>query len=67
MDIYRINTPEELLKDNTYPGRGIIIGRTPDGTTPSPSQSLVRFTPSMPTALWLPVLLLRASRSATLT
>ena len=32
MDIYRINTPEELLKDNTYPGRGIIIGKTPDGT-----------------------------------
>ena len=32
MDIYKIHTPEELLKDNTYPGRGIIIGRTPDGT-----------------------------------
>ena len=32
MDIYRIYTPEELLKDNTYPGRGIIIGKTPDGT-----------------------------------
>ena len=32
MDIYRINTIEELLADNTYPGRGIIIGRTPDGT-----------------------------------
>ena len=32
MDIYRIFTPEELLKDNTYPGRGIIIGKTPDGT-----------------------------------
>ncbi len=31
MDIYRINTPEELLKENTYPGRGIIIGMTPDG------------------------------------
>ena len=31
MDIYKINTPEELLKDNTYPGRGIIIGKTPDG------------------------------------
>ena len=31
MDIYRINTPEELLKENTYPGRGIIIGKTPDG------------------------------------
>ena len=32
MDIYRIFTPEELLKDNTYPGRGIVIGLTPDGT-----------------------------------
>ena len=32
MDIYRINTIEELLEDNTYPGRGIIIGKTPDGT-----------------------------------
>ena len=31
MDIYRIYTLEELLKDNTYPGRGIIIGKTPDG------------------------------------
>ena len=31
MDIYKIFTPEELLKDNTYPGRGIIIGKTPDG------------------------------------
>ncbi len=32
MDIYKINTIEELLADNTYPGRGIIIGKTPDGT-----------------------------------
>ena len=32
MDIYRIFTPEELLQDNTYPGRGIVIGKTPDGT-----------------------------------
>ena len=31
MDIYRINTPEELLENNTYPGRGIIIGKAPDG------------------------------------
>ena len=30
--IYGILTPEEHLKDNTYPGRGIIIGKTPDGT-----------------------------------
>ena len=29
--IYGILTPEELLKDNTYPGRGIVIGKTPDG------------------------------------
>ena len=32
MDIYKINTIEELLADNTYPGRGIIIGKTPDGS-----------------------------------
>lgn len=31
MDIYRIYTPEELLQDNPYPGRGIVIGKTPDG------------------------------------
>ncbi len=30
--IYGILTPEEMLKDNTYPGRGIVIGKTPDGT-----------------------------------
>ena len=29
--IYGVLTPEEMLKDNTYPGRGIIIGKTPDG------------------------------------
>ncbi len=32
MDIYRINTIRELLEDNTYPGRGIIIGKTSDGS-----------------------------------
>ena len=32
MNIYGQRTPEELLKDNTYPGRGIVIGKTPDGT-----------------------------------
>ena len=32
MDIYKINTIEELLENNTYPGRGILIGQTPDGT-----------------------------------
>lgn len=31
MDIYRINTPEELLRGNPYVGRGIVIGKTPDG------------------------------------
>ena len=29
--IYGTLTPEEWLKDNTYPGRGIVIGKTPDG------------------------------------
>ena len=29
--IYGILTPEEMLRDNTYPGRGIVIGKTPDG------------------------------------
>ena len=27
-----IYTPEELLCNNPYPGRGIVIGKTPDGT-----------------------------------
>ena len=31
MDIYKINTVEELLEGNSYPGRGIVIGKTPDG------------------------------------
>lgn len=31
MDIYRINDIEELIKDNTYPGRGIVLGATPSG------------------------------------
>ncbi len=31
MDIYKINEVQELLKGNTYPGRGIIIGKTKDG------------------------------------
>ena len=31
MDIYKINAIPDLLKDNTYPGRGIIIGKTADG------------------------------------
>ncbi len=32
MDIYSISTPEELLSGNSYPGRGIVAGMTPDGT-----------------------------------
>ena len=31
MNIYEIKTPAQLLEGNTYPGRGIIIGKTPDG------------------------------------
>ena len=31
MNIYGIQTPEQLLENNTYPGRGIVIGQTPDG------------------------------------
>ena len=30
-DIYRINDPAELLKNNTYPGRGLIMGTSADG------------------------------------
>lgn len=32
MEIYKINDFTELLNGNRYPGRGIVIGRTPDGT-----------------------------------
>lgn len=31
MDIYAISQLNDLLSSNTYPGRGIIIGKTPDG------------------------------------
>ena len=31
MDIYRINTPAELIKGNPYVGRGIIAGCSPEG------------------------------------
>ncbi len=31
MNVYELNNPYELLKNNTYPGRGIMIGMTPDG------------------------------------
>ena len=30
-DIYKINNIEDLLCNNTYPGRGLIVGKTPDG------------------------------------
>ncbi len=30
MNIYEIHSPEALLKGNAYPGRGIVIGMTPD-------------------------------------
>lgn len=32
MDIYKINNIGELIKDNEYVGRGIVIGKTSDGT-----------------------------------
>ena len=32
MDIYKINDISELIKGNSYVGRGIISGMTPDGT-----------------------------------
>lgn len=31
MEIYKVNTAKELLEGNTYPGRGIMVGTTPDG------------------------------------
>ena len=31
MDIYKINDIGELIKDNSYVGRGIVIGKTPNG------------------------------------
>ena len=32
MDIYKINDIAELIRDNEYVGRGIVIGKTADGT-----------------------------------
>ena len=32
MDIYKINTPEELIQGNSYVGRGIVIGKTPNAS-----------------------------------
>ncbi len=31
MDIYKINSPAELIKGNPYVGRGIVIGKSKDG------------------------------------
>lgn len=31
MDIYKINQLEQLIEGNSYVGRGIILGKTPDG------------------------------------
>ncbi len=31
MDVYKSYCLKELLENNTYPGRGIVIGKTPDG------------------------------------
>ena len=31
MDIYKINDIAELIKGNSYVGRGIVVGKTPDG------------------------------------
>ena len=31
MDLYKINTPEELIAGNSYVGRGIVVGKTQDG------------------------------------
>ena len=32
MHVYQTGTPESLLQNNPYPGRGIILGQTPDGS-----------------------------------
>ena len=32
MDIYKIHDIDTLIQDNPYVGRGIVIGKTPDGT-----------------------------------
>ena len=31
MNVYEVFDLKDLLSDNTYPGRGIVIGKTPDG------------------------------------
>ena len=32
MDIYAVNDLNKLLAENPYPGRGIVIGKSADGT-----------------------------------
>ena len=32
MSVYEIGSLAEKLSTNTYPGRGIVLGITPDGT-----------------------------------
>ena len=32
MDVYQIHSPEELIQGNSYVGRGIVIGKTPDAS-----------------------------------
>ncbi|MBO4492422.1 MAG: inosine monophosphate cyclohydrolase, partial [Lentisphaeria bacterium] len=32
MNVYQISEISELVRNNTYPGRGIVLGRTEDGT-----------------------------------
>ena len=32
MNVYKINTADELIKGNSYVGRGIVIGKSADGT-----------------------------------
>ena len=31
MDIYKINTADKLIRGNSYVGRGIVVGKTPNG------------------------------------
>ena len=33
MNVYEIKSMAERLEGNTYPGRGIVLGLTPDGKT----------------------------------
>ena len=33
MNVYEVKTMAERLSGNTYPGRGIVLGLTPDGKT----------------------------------